>query len=112
MENKKPKKKIYKKWWFWIIVLAVIGALGSQNDKSQNNVENVPNKTVASDTTKKDETQKEDTKKPETKVTYENFQKVNMGASFEEVVAILGEGKEMSSSEIAGIKTAMYTWNG
>ena len=43
-------------------------------------------------------------KKEDTKVTYDNFLKVNMGAKYDEVVAILGEGKELSSSEIGGIK--------
>jgi hypothetical protein len=35
-----------------------------------------------------------------------------MGAKYDEVVAILGEGKELSSSKIGGIKSIVYTWNG
>lgn len=29
MEKKLEKKPIYKKWWFWVIVILVIGAIGS-----------------------------------------------------------------------------------
>lgn len=48
----------------------------------------------------------------DTKISYDNFIKINMGAKYSEVVAIIGEGKELSSSEISGIKTIIYTWNG
>jgi len=51
-------------------------------------------------------------KKTDTKVTYENFLKINMGAKYDEVKNILGDGKEESSSEVAGIKTNLYSWNG
>ena len=37
----KNKKPLYKKWWFWIIVLFVIIAIGSTNDNDKTN-----NKTV------------------------------------------------------------------
>ncbi|SHK48325.1 protein of unknown function [Clostridium cavendishii DSM 21758] len=64
------------------------------------------------DTSSSNETKKEDIKKEDTKVTYENFLKISMGQSYDDVKAILGEGKETSSSEVGGIKTVMYTWNG
>jgi len=51
-------------------------------------------------------------KKTDTKVTYENFLKINMGTKYDEVKNILGDGKEESSSEVAGIKTSLYSWNG
>lgn len=51
-------------------------------------------------------------KKTDTKVSYENFLKINMGAKYDEVKNILGDGKEESSSEVAGIKTNLYSWNG
>lgn len=35
-----------------------------------------------------------------------------MDTSHEDVVAILGKGEELSSNEIGGIKTVMYSWNG
>lgn len=48
----------------------------------------------------------------ESKVTYENFLNIKMGQSYDEVIALLGEGKESSSSEISDIKTTIYRWNG
>lgn len=48
----------------------------------------------------------------EAKVTYENFLNIKMGQSYEEVIALLGEGKESSLSEISNIKTTIYRWNG
>lgn len=49
---------------------------------------------------------------PKTKVTYDNFLKIKMGDKYETVAALLGNGKEQSSSEVSGIKTVMYEWNG
>ena len=44
-------------------------------------------------------------------VTMEEFNKIKNGMTYEEVVKIIGfEGTEMSSSEIGGIKTIMYSW--
>lgn len=51
-------------------------------------------------------------KEEKTKITYDNFIKVKMGDKYETVTALLGEGKETSSSEVSGIKTVMYEWNG
>lgn len=48
----------------------------------------------------------------EAKVTYENFLNIKMGQSYEEVIALLGESKESSLSEISDIKTTIYRWNG
>ncbi|MFD1424671.1 DUF3862 domain-containing protein [Laceyella tengchongensis] len=44
-------------------------------------------------------------------VTMEEFKKIKNGMTYEEVVKIIGfEGTEMSSTEIGGIKTIMYSW--
>lgn len=31
----KPKKKFYKKWWFWVIAVVIIGAIGSSGSKNE-----------------------------------------------------------------------------
>lgn len=50
---------------------------------------------------------------PRSAVTMANYQRIETGMSYAEVVAILGaEGEELSSNELAGIKTVMYQWNG
>lgn len=46
-------------------------------------------------------------------INYDNFLKITMGGSYEDVVALLGEeGAQESSSEVAGIKTVLYSWDG
>ncbi|WP_097025564.1 DUF3862 domain-containing protein [Clostridium peptidivorans] len=103
--NNKPKKKFYKKWWFWIIVVVIVGVIGANggnNDKAQKS--NDTSKPTAA------EQKKEDTKK--TKVNYENFASIKMGMKYSDVVKVLGEGREETSSEVSGIKTAIYSWSG
>lgn len=38
--------------------------------------------------------------------------KIAMGSTYTDVVNLLGEGTESTSSEVGGIKTVMYTWKG
>jgi len=46
-------------------------------------------------------------------VTMANFSKLRSGMSYSQVVSILGsQGTEMSSSDIAGYSTVMYSWDG
>ncbi len=104
----KGKKKFYKRWWFWLIIVVIIIAAVAGNggeDKTSSKKE-APKKSAEKQEEKKSE------KKEDTKVTYENFRKIKMGAKYDEVVALFGEGKELSSSEVGGIKSQMYTWNG
>jgi len=51
------------------------------------------------------------TKRSGAGVTVENYNKLQTGMTYEQVVDILGEeGKEMSSNDIAGYKNIMYMW--
>jgi hypothetical protein len=44
-------------------------------------------------------------------VTFEKYQKIENGMTYEQVKQIIGhEGEELSQNEIAGIKTIMYQW--
>lgn len=43
-------------------------------------------------------------------ITLEMYNKVKEGMTYEQVKNILGEGEEMSSSEMSGIKIVMYNW--
>lgn len=113
MEQQKKRKPIFKKWWFWVICIivffGVIGSLGGNNDKNTaaNN-----NSGKQSESTATNNNASEKPKKEETKVTYANFAKIKMGAKQSDVESILGKGTLDSSSDIGGIKTEMYSWNG
>ena len=103
------KKPIYKKWWFWLVIVIVfIGIVGgSQSNKDKDKPTNETS--TSSDTTKGTKTED---KKEEGKITYDNFLKIEMGQKYSDVIALLGEGTEQSSSEIGGIKSIIYTWKG
>lgn len=113
-----------------IVVIAIATGGGSEETKSEvekveEKVETVPvnkeeskDEEVAVEEEEEVETAEEtDQEVKETKdttgVTMENFNKLETGMSYEEVVSILGsEGEILSESEIAGSKATMYTWDG
>lgn len=94
------------------IIISIVVALGV--------IINVGNTSKTTNTKPVNSTEQEQSKEKkgevkaadEAKVTYENFLNIKMGQSYDEVVALLGEGKESSSSEISYIKTTIYRWNG
>lgn len=48
-----------------------------------------------------------------TGITMSNYDRLKTGMTYKQVAEILGkDGIELSSNEIAGIKTAMYQWQG
>ena len=34
----KTKKKLFKKWWFWLIIILTIGAIGSSLSSESKNI--------------------------------------------------------------------------
>lgn len=109
----KNKSPFYKRWWFiLIVVIVIIGAIGG-GSSSNNNEElasSSSNETTSNETTSKESVKSES--KEDNKVNYENFLNIQMGMSYDQAKEILGDGEELSSSEISGIKTSMYSWNG
>lgn len=97
------KHKIITGVLILVILVGIGSALGNKSgDTSANN----------SKSTSKNNSNASAPKEEKTKVTYDNFLKIKMGDKYENVVAILGEGKEQTSSEVSGVKTAIYEWNG
>lgn len=102
--EEKEKKPIYKRWWFWLIVIIIVIAIATSQGNSTNTAEktstNPENSTIAEDT----------------KITLEEFNQVETGMTYEEVVGIIGtEGTVMSESDITGdgqYKTTIYSWEG
>ncbi|NME81650.1 DUF3862 domain-containing protein [Clostridium sp. SM-530-WT-3G] len=48
----------------------------------------------------------------DSRISYDNFLKLKMGMSYDEVKNILGDGKEIPPSEAHGKKTTIYEYNG
>lgn len=116
-------RSIFSRWWFWLLVIILVIVIIPKGDRAkdplpenQNQTENqsqnqIQNETEAGDTT---EGQLENNNNQQTanNTTYENFLKIKMGSKYDDVIAILGEGEETSSSEVSGVRTVIYSWNG
>ncbi|MBN7774198.1 DUF3862 domain-containing protein [Clostridium aminobutyricum] len=106
-----PEKKKGKGIWIAVavvVLLGIIGVISGGGDK-----ENSGDRQASTSTVQPDSSEQSTSDISEDKVTYDNFLKINMGSSYSDVVAILGEeGTEESSNDIAGIKTVMYSWKG
>ncbi|ADL52456.1 BLIP family protein [Clostridium cellulovorans] len=102
-------KKIYKKWWLSLLVVVglIAGVTTGCGGQSSTNGSAESTSASADDSKKKEEAPKSDSK-----VTYDNFMKIAMGDSIDNVNALLGPGKEASSSQIGDIKSVTYTWDG
>lgn len=106
------KKPIYKKWWFWlIIVIVIIAIIGGSQGGTTNTATEPANSTETATTEENTQTATETAE--DVKVTLEQYNQIENGMTYDEVVSIFG-GKETSSSEseVAGIKSQVMTWNG
>lgn len=98
------KKPIYKKWWFWtiiiIVIIAIVASQGANTNNTQQTSTNPDNSSAVNDT----------------KITLEEFNSIETGMTYEQVVEIIGgEGTVLSESDITGnpqYKTTIYTWDG
>ena len=89
--------------------VSIINISGSKNKQMDRNKE-VASKSTENNDTASLTTNEKDSKKQDIKITYENFLNIKMGQSYEEVVALLGEGKEISSSKVSSTKPTVYDW--
>ena len=100
------KKAIYKKWWFWVIIVVIIVAIATSQGTGTNNVQQTSVNTDNSNATNTNDT----------KISLEEFNQIETGMSYEEVVEIVGgEGTVLSESDITGdgqYKTTIYSWDG
>lgn len=109
--HQEEKKPIYQKWWFWVIIVIVVIVVigGTQGETTNTSTESVAN----TQTEAENNTQTTSNINKDIRATLEQYNQVQDGMTYDEVVAIFG-GKETSSSEseIAGIKSEVKTWNG
>lgn len=114
-------KVIYKKCLLLIIIfLAIYGAYSSgvkhKNNAINNSLEvNKEYKIPADKITfnnydgYSDNTESENSN---SRITYDNFTKLKMGSSYEDIEDILGKGREVYSNEISKVKTTIYEYEG
>ncbi|EJO5347097.1 DUF3862 domain-containing protein [Clostridium botulinum] len=98
--SEKISEPFYKKNWTWIICIIIMCGIVGLSGVKKINI-----------TSSKDLTQTEFKKENMKKVTYDKFNKIKIGSSYEKVKAALGEGEKSRASKVEGIKTAVYTWN-
>lgn len=92
---------------FWI------GAIGAALTTSYSELEEVGSPTEQVETLAADEASVEAAPAPRrsSQISMAQYNEIQPGMSYAEVVAILGrEGEEMSSNEIGGYRTVMYMW--
>lgn len=130
----KIKKPLLKKWWFWLIIVLVIIAISISNtnneDSNKNNVNDITisenetadtptdvseNKTdIKKENIQTAEEQENEKQKSTAGVNYANFQKIQNGMSYSQVVELLGEeGELLSESDVLNdpqYATKMYYW--
>lgn len=127
--EKKKKKSIFKRWWFWVVLVILIGAIasGGEDDtttaeKKEAKVHAQADKAIKEADKAIEESDKltnkikeEDGVENDPGISAEEFDKIQAGMTYEEVVEIIGGEGEMNSE--SGSKgdpyyTVMYTWKG
>ncbi|KAJ68076.1 hypothetical protein P787_0023 [Enterococcus faecalis MN16] len=127
----KVKKPFYKKIWFWVVVVIVLGiagsGLGKEDKKASNDTKEVKTEASSSKATNssKNDTKKESSEKKSEDKSKDNsdlkatYDKINVGdimnsseggSTEDEVKAILGEPASSSTTDIQGISTTTLSW--
>lgn len=117
IEDKKTYKRILLAF---VVILSIYGAYCGgykhrnledtrKNSELLNNNKSIPADSLSFDNSNGNIENIDDN---QSKISYDNFLNIKMGMSFEEVKNILGNGKEISSSETEGIKTSIYEYEG
>jgi hypothetical protein len=110
-KEQKVKKPFYKKVWVWVIaVIVLVGVIGSNNDSDKSQVSEPAAQSSTNSNNAGENKTPEPTAKPQSKVNYQNFMNIKMGAKYEEVKAILGEGEVTSMTRIMKSESIMYSW--
>lgn len=136
MSEKKlnKKKPIYKRFWFWALVVFVVivaanagggsdssNNTGTNNDKTAQSTKQSKESTSTSDTTdaqKDDATTSVDAQNDD-KITLEKYNSIKVGDSLtgeggmtiDQVVSILGEPTDKSESSSGNVKMEIYSWS-
>ena len=92
-----------------ILALVILGGIGSaMGGKKDDSTKTSGTTNTSSKSTT--ETKKEESKKDTKKYSLDKFMQIQMGMTYDQVKAILGDGTEESSSGDGDIKTVSYSW--
>jgi len=95
----------------FILAIIIIGGIGSALNGSGDDKSTATTNTTNKDTSNTDSTKSTDKSKiAEKKYSYEKFLKIEMGMTYDQVKAILGDGTEESSTGDGDQKTVTYRW--
>lgn len=121
----KVKKPFYKKWWVWVIAIILIAAIANPSEESATKETKQPasESTAPKAESKPKQEVKAEEPKQETKeepkndpnISKDEFDQIQNGMTYEEVVAIIGgEGEVMSEVGEKGTPyySIMYKYDG
>jgi len=108
--SEKVKKPLWKRWWFWVIAIIIIGAVANPGGEE-------PTATAPQSSSQSGQATAQPTQEPENEptMTKAEFDAIQNGMTYEEVVSIVGgEGELMSETGSPGdpLHTVMYMWQG
>lgn len=109
----KKKKPFYKRVWFWILAVIIVAAISSTRNGKADVPETSTDNTIESVSPDTTEVQEEPANDP--RISKAEFDKIENGMTYEEVVKIIGgEGEVMSEVGEKGTEyyTVMYTYDG
>lgn len=113
-KENKAKKPFYKKWWVWVIAIILIAAIANPSEESSNEDTKQPASEASTPKAEvKEEPKVEVKKEPETPkvdpdISKDEFDQIQNGMTYEEVVAIIGGNGEVMS-EVGEKGTPYYS---
>lgn len=109
----KIKKPIFKKLWFWIVVIFVILAAVGMS-KSADNTPAIESNTNYNDSENKGAAaEQQSSEKNSPKISKAEFDALQTGMTYEEACSVIGgEGELSSQVDAAGYDTKLYIWEG
>ena len=123
------KKPIYKKWWLYLVsMIVVVGVAATagcgnankddtktastQTNETQDKADENKDAEIKNDSTDKNSEKESDKSASETtdasviKVTFDDFSNLKLGDSYDNVVALIGEGEQVGSED----NLTSYRW--
>lgn len=99
-KNTKAKKPIFKRWWFWVIIaIVVIGAIGSMGEEDTPNVADKSGEVVESNVSKSNDEEQKQESEPVTKPEVPEFFKVGETVETKKIKAVISEVEKLNGSD-------------